>query len=370
MENKLRFTKQNTLAVKGIAVIFLLTYHCFSNESRLYGHQVEFWPLSQDMAMMISRCMVQCVGLFAFLSVYGLTLSLKKQYEQFQFTGKDAALFVFKRYVNLVLLFLLPFIFCAAITLLTGTSRYSNGFWANITSVIMDILCLGHLFGTQPLISTWWYLSLEVLLIVFLPFAIRFYKRYGWLTIAMALLPGSFLLEKHVHLTKYLFVVPFAVCFADRQVLERLKNFSIVKNRFWNKLLKFVITTGLLILMFLLFDSRWGIQRFEFLLNGLIPVVLIYWAYEFIIELPVLRQFLEFLGKRSSDIFYTHTFVRAMWLKDVTYSFKYAVLIWLFLLGVSIVISFILDGLRKLLRYRQVTGAVSGWLVSWAERTI
>lgn len=66
MEKKLRFTKQNTLAVKGIAVIFLLCYHCFSNEARLYGHTVDFWPLSQDMAMMISRCMHSLCRAFAF----------------------------------------------------------------------------------------------------------------------------------------------------------------------------------------------------------------------------------------------------------------------------------------------------------------
>ena len=371
MEKKLRFTKQNTLAVKGIAVIFLLCYHCFSNEARLYGHTVDFWPLSQDMAMMISRCMVHCVGLFAFLSVYGLTLSMKKQYEQFQFSAHEATLFVFKRYVNLVLLFFLPFCFCAGITLITGTSRYGSGIvWANILSAVMDIFCLGHLFGTQTMVATWWYLSLEVLLIVFLPFAVRLYKKYGWLIVMMVLLPGSFLLEKHVHLTKYFFVVPLAVCFADGQVLERLKGFAVVKNHVLNKLLKFLITTFLLICMVLLYDSSWGIQRFEFALNGLIPVTLIYWAYEFFIELPVIRQILEFLGKRSSDIFYTHTFVRAMWLTDVTYSFKHAFSIWLFLLGVSIGISFILDGLRKLFHYRQITGKVSDWLVCWADRTL
>lgn len=370
MENTLKFTKKNTLAIKGIAIIFLLTYHCFSNQTRLYGYTVNFWPLSQNTAMMISRCMVHCVGLFAFLSVYGLTLSLKKQYEQLQFTGHEATLFVLKRYVNLVFVFLLPFLFCAAVTLLTGTSRYADGFWANITSVIMDILGLGHLFGTQTLVSTWWYLSLEVLLIVFLPFAVRLYKRYGWLTIAMFLLPGSFLLEKHVHLTKYFFVVPLAVCFADGHVLERLKAFAVVKKPMLNKLLKFVISTGLLLLMFLLYDSTWGIQRFEFALNGLIPVTLIYWAYEFIIELPLLRRLLEFLGKHSSDIFYTHTFVRALWLKDMTYSLEYAVLIWLFLLAVSIAISLLLDALRKLLHYRQITGKALHGLMIWADRTL
>lgn len=370
MESKLRFSKQNTLAVKGLAIVFLLTYHCFSSTSRLYGHTVSFWPLSQDTVITISRSMTHCVGLFVFLSVYGLTLSMKKQYEHLQFTGQEAALFVLKRYVGLVFTFLLPFFFCAGITLALGMSRYSNGFWANITSVLMDMLGLGHLFDTQPLISTWWYLSLEVLVIVFMPLAVRFYKKYSWLTIAMVLLPGSFLLEKHVHLTKYLFVVPIAVCFADRQVLERLKAYAPLKNSSLNKLLKFVVTTGLIVIMCLLFDSQWGIQHFEFALHGLIPTALVYWSYEFLVDLPLINPFLEFLGKRSADIFYTHTFVRAMWLKDVTYSLGHALVIWLFVLAVSIAISYILDGLKKILHYKEITGKAMDKMMQWAEKTL
>ena len=64
--------------MKGIAISFLLFYHCFSKKSRMGGMYVDFAPLSREVAMMISRCMVQCVGLFAFLSVYGLTRSVKR----------------------------------------------------------------------------------------------------------------------------------------------------------------------------------------------------------------------------------------------------------------------------------------------------
>ena len=77
MEQTIKFTKKNTLAVKGIAISFLLCYHCFSQTARMGGAEVSFWPLPQNLAMLISLCMVHCVGMFAFLSVYGLTLSMK-----------------------------------------------------------------------------------------------------------------------------------------------------------------------------------------------------------------------------------------------------------------------------------------------------
>ena len=65
MERKFKFTKADTAAVKGIAIIFLILYHGFSIKSRLYGYPVSFWPLSEAKAMAVCRVMVQCVGIFA-----------------------------------------------------------------------------------------------------------------------------------------------------------------------------------------------------------------------------------------------------------------------------------------------------------------
>ena len=370
MNVKSRFTKNNTLAMKGIAISFLLFYHCFSKKSRMGGVYVDFAPLSRGTAMMISRCMVQCVGLFAFLSVYGLTRSVKKKYQSYEFSGREGTMFVLERYLHLVLFFTIPFFFCMGVTFLTDTSSYANGLVNTLVSIVMDFFCVGYLFDTQILISTWWYLSLEVLLIVFLPFVLRFYRKYSWLIVLMFLLPGSFLIEKHVHLTKYLFVMPLAVCFADQHVFERLKAYKFVENKVLNKILKFLLSTVPLLVMCRLFDSTWGIEHFEFLLNGLIPVFVIYWVYEFIVDIPGLHQCLEFIGKHSGDIFYTHTFVRGLWWTDTTYSFGHAWKIFLFVLLVSLAISVFYDVLRKLLRFNQITGRFTGFVLNWIEKTI
>ena len=56
-KQQLRFTKNNTLAIKGIAIIFLLCYHCFSDKGRLHGAAVSFWPLSEGTCLLYtSRC--------------------------------------------------------------------------------------------------------------------------------------------------------------------------------------------------------------------------------------------------------------------------------------------------------------------------
>ena len=370
MNVKSRFTKNNTLAMKGIAISFLLFYHCFSKKSRMGGMYVDFAPLSREVAMMISRCMVQCVGLFAFLSVYGLTRSVKKKYQSYEFSGREGTMFVLERYLHLVLFFTIPFFFCMGVTFLTDTSSYAKGLVSSLVSIVMDFFCVGHLFGTQVLISTWWYLSLEVLLIVFLPFVLRFYRKYSWLIVLMFLLPGSFLIEKHVHLTKYLFVMPLAVCFADQDVLERIRDFMIVRNKWMNKILKFAIETIVMCALFMFWYSKWGRNHFEFVLNGLIPVSVICWSYEFLINLPVIREILQFMGKHSANVFYIHSFIRAKWIGNFVYSFGHAFLIWFVLMASSIVISIFLEGIKKAVRFERLSGKITDRILGWADKIL
>lgn len=188
--------------------------------------------------------------------------------------------------------------------------------------------------------------------------------------VIMFLLLGSFMLEKRVHLTKYFLVVPIAVCFADQNILERLKAFSPVKNKIMGKILKFVFLTAAILAMMKVYDTRWGMEHFEFALNGVIPVALIWWLYEFVIELPIIKPILEFLGKHSADIFYTHTFVRSLWMTEIVYSFRHAAVIFLFLLAVSLGISFVLDFIRKHLYYNRMTAVLSDRLLGWADQNL
>ena len=137
-----------------------------------------------------------------------------------------------------------------------------------------------------------------------------------------------------------------------------------------NKLFKFVLLTVLTSALYYLFDSQWGREHFEFALNGVLPVLVICWVYEFFIELPVIRQVLQFIGKHSAVIFYIHTFVRSRWLPGRTYSFSYAWQILLFVLGVSIAIAIAIELVRKVLHLRQLSGMIIGWVTGWAERTL
>ena len=87
--------------------------------------------------------------------------------------------------------------------------------------------------------------------------------------------------------------------------------------------------------------------------DGLIPMIFIGYCYEFILPIKYVTNILQFLGKHSMNIFLTHTFIRYYYFKDFTYSFKYSILIVLVLLGISIIVSMVIELLKKAIKYNE-----------------
>ena len=74
----MKFDKNDTLAIKGIAIMFMIQHHGFLSPDRFEGLTVSFTPFSQTFIVTISNFLKICVGMYVFLSGYGLTVSLKK----------------------------------------------------------------------------------------------------------------------------------------------------------------------------------------------------------------------------------------------------------------------------------------------------
>ena len=137
-----------------------------------------------------------------------------------------------------------------------------------------------------------------------------------------------------------------------------------------NKILKFAIETIVMCALFMFWYSKWGRNHFEFVLNGLIPVSVICWSYEFLINLPVIREILQFMGKHSANVFYIHSFIRAKWIGNFVYSFGHAFLIWFVLMASSIVISIFLEGIKKAVRFERLSGKITDRILGWADKIL
>ena len=354
---KYKFTKDDTFAIKGIAIIFLLCIHCIAKD-RIEGLDVSYWPLSESAASWLITVMSECVGIFEFLSVYGMTLSVKNKYPQFEYTRTEALADALRRYFSLVFKFLMPFIVCFTVTYGMGVHRYHEGTVRNAINLVLDVLCVGKLFGTQMMVPTWWYMSLEVLLIVFLPLIILFYKKYSGLSILMVLAVGTAFSEQLTvdGMTKFMLVIPIAVWAADQNILEKIKAYHIVKNNIINKLIKIFIWIILIYTVIWLRGIYSSGSNLNFLLRGIMPVFLVCFSYEIIVDIPVIRQILVFFGKNSAYIFYIHSFVRGIWFKNKAYSFHSGWMIVAFVFAVTLIISFVIDEMCRVTGYNKLTG--------------
>ena len=67
-----------------------------------------------------------------------------------------------------------------------------------------------------------------------------------------------------------------------------------------------------------------------------------------------INDILMYLGKHSMNIFLIHTFIRAHYLNTFTYSFKYPALIVLVLLVFSLILSIIIEAMKKYSGYNKL----------------
>lgn len=370
----MQFSKRDTLIMKGVAILFLVAYHCFSSVSRLNGYDVDFSPFSQKTAIYICESMNICVGMFAFLSSYGLTRTMKFKNQNLCFTAKDEVTFVTRRILGLLGAFLIPYIACTVPTLfIVGYNPYGQGV-SFVCNLLADMFGLGGLLGTPMLVGTWWYMSFAIVIILLVPLTVHLYKKHGALVLVpYIILPifvnaDAFSADALNNMTRWLLTIPLGVIIADQNSFERLKSGQITKNRIVSKLIKCVVLTVVLYALFRLRTSDWCKQYAYYFISSFLPIYFIYYLYEFITDIPLLNTVLVFFGKHSSNIFFMHTFIRAVWFKDFTYELKYAVLIFAFMIAVSLALSFAVMGLKKLIHWDKGVKWVSNRVVAWEER--
>lgn len=350
----MEFTKKDTMAMKGIAIIMMLVHHCFFETSRYEGYNIAFFPLNERYTVIIATFFKICVGIFVFLSGFGITKSIIKISKGDLADKQTIKRIVFKRYITLMLGFIFVFILSQGACWFANRRQIevykSNNIFNSISYFIADGLGVANLFGTPTLNGTWWYMSLAIIIVVITPLLYNLIKKYGLIIILLLnIFITQVLKVDNYDITRWFTILILGIYSADTDLLVRMKNFYT--NTTTRKIIKFVIYT-ILLLGAVLFREKLNYTFLE-IRDGLIPMIFIGYCYEFILPIKYLTNVLQFLGKHSMNIFLTHTFIRYYYFKDFTYYFKYSVLIVLVLLGVSIIISIVIELLKKAIKYNE-----------------
>ena len=118
---KKEFSKSNSLALKGIAIIMMVFHHLFRKKTLYEGYFISFFPFNEQFVLDISTMFKICVSIFAFITGYGLQKSLRNLDKDYNWSNKQTYKWISNRLIKMMssfwLIALLSYIICQ-ITLL------------------------------------------------------------------------------------------------------------------------------------------------------------------------------------------------------------------------------------------------------------
>lgn len=360
------FTKEKSAILKGCAIIMMVYHHCFLS-GRFENYSISFWPLSVSAVTHIASFFKICVSLFAFISGYGLLLSYQGYVAKTE--RADRGNWIVERLVKTLssywFVLVCSWVVCMALDGLPvlaysfDTSSKLYGCW----NMLIEFLGLSNLVGRDPMNGTWWYMSAAVAFIILVPLVDLSLRNLGsrgtiLLTFILPRMLSSY--PGGTSFVSFLLAFVCGMAFAYGDWFTKWFHF-------WSgqqigiKILKFAGMSAALVFIYKIYyrlptDQYWDIKW------GFMPLIVILYINDYISEIPGIRKSLVYLGKHSTNIFLTHTFVRHYYAMDFTYNMKHFVLIIIVLLGISLVISYTIEYLKKLLHYDYYLNKAAKWL--------
>ncbi len=346
-------TKNDSFAIKGLAIILMLFHHLFCTANRFKGFEVDFTPFNQNFVVNVAFLFKVCVSIFAFITGYGLLKSIAGQ----KFNRKDIVKWNATRLIKTMsgfwFIYVIAFIVTMIIDRLPYTTYFEKTPYAGTFYAVNDFLGLANLLKTPSLCGTWWYMSAAIVFILIIPLVYAISKKVGYLPIILLItaLPRLLKIGYTGGTNIYTFILPviFGMMFADYDLFNKIEA-KLPKNKVISYIVSFVLFGGIIGLGYIIMLKYDRTAAWE-LNYGVIPLAFICFFRFCIIRIPGIDKALEFLGKHSMTIFLTHTFMRYNYLTDTIYSFKHFMLIFVIFFAMSLALALVLDFIKKLCKY-------------------
>lgn len=364
------FTREDTQKVKGFAILLMIFHHLFYSPERYEGKTVIFSPFSEAAINFVSKQSKICVALFAFLSVYGMTVSYIKRNRELVYTRREISELTARRYIRMIGGFAFVLLALVAAGFIVQPHRFFEIYGKNAVTPIYfltDLLGLAELFQTPTYYHTFWYMSLAAIFIFILPVALQLYRKYGaFVLISVSLLFAVLFPTVDGHnfadFPKYVCCLAGGIIAAERNWIGRICSWNPSGKQHEAKRdgVQFPKLIAELIVFLVLFFLRKYASAIpvRFLCDGGIPIVVCALFAEFFNKVPVLSGVLALFGKYSMTIFLIHNFIRRVWGYHFTYYFKYWWLILVILAVDSLVGAMILTWIKKMIRYQKLVDRI------------
>ena len=368
----MKFTKEHTMQMKGIAIIILLFHHCFLNAQRWatvpyeklattkgWGYYpISFAPFSSHTIQYLASFSKICVAMFVFMTGYGMWVSYESQKKKTTMSN-----YIKKRMVTLMTGFLIIFVVTEILAIPTGRfiEVYGHDF-RSVVYMIIDALGLAKLLGTPLFCLTWWYMSLAIVLIMIFPFVHSIMEKYQWVVVvASIIVPRACGFGQSTDLFRYLLAYTLGMYFAQHDLLARIKE-KFMEQNVAGKLLSLIVSLIGLAVIIKCRQNAWIGWKYLDFWDGFAAMYMIVISYIYILNGKWIVKGLGFLGKHSMNIFLIHSFYRDVFFHEFTYSFYYAWLDYIVLMAISLVTSIVLEWFKKLIRYEK--------FIDWGKRLV
>ena len=368
----MKFTKEHTMQMKGIAIIILLFHHCFLNTQRWatvpyeklattkgWGYYpISFAPFSSHTIQYLASFSKICVAMFVFMTGYGMWVSYESQKKKTTMSN-----YIKKRMVTLMTGFLIIFVVTEILAIPTGRfiEVYGHDF-RSVVYMIIDALGLAKLLGTPLFCLTWWYMSLAIVLIMIFPFVHSIMEKYQWVVVvASIIVPRACGFGQSTDLFRYLLAYTLGMYFAQHDLLARIKE-KFMEQNVAGKLLSLIVSLIGLAVIIKCRQNAWIGWKYLDFWDGFAAMYVIVISYIYILNGKWIVKGLGFLGKHSMNIFLIHSFYRYVFFHEFTYSFYYAWLDYIVLMAISLVTSIVLEWFKKLIRYEK--------FIDWVKRLV
>ncbi len=354
-DETVKFNKLHTLEVKGIAVLFMLFHHLFAyTEEKCERFGVSPYLLELDTVMDLAVAAKVCVAMFVFLSAFGITRSYNAHGSAMD--RRQVGKFAWKRYVKMMTNYMFIYI-CAFLFQLIWSGKFASIYRGegNLKAVLyafIDLFGLAAFMGTPTLNITWWYMSIAVLMVFFLPCLIRWQKTAGSLVLIICAFAPYFNIAD-TSFGRYIFVMASGIFCAEYGLIEKTADKLLFKNKNADTAFKLAAAAGAFLLLYAL-RIRAG---YEFWIDAFIAIDVCIMVY--LISFGRKRIFpmkiMEFLGKYSMTIFLTHSFIFYYYFTEFVYSFQKCVPIFFALLFSSLLLAIGLEQMKKLFKIDHIT---------------
>lgn len=340
----MNFSKEKTAAVKGFAVIAMLFHHCFHSASIYGGYDVSFAPFPEQLVNNVAVFFKLCVGTFAFLSGYGLSV----KWAEIRDSEIGRKKYFSSRYISTMSGYWFAFLVCCVIAQclngLTYSTYFSKTFLENICGFVASFLGLARIIGAPLLIFEWWYMSAAIVFILLVPLFFESSKKYGVLATVgfVILIPRVIGIDFAGGTKPFSFIMPvlLGVIFEQYDLFEvihkKLSGFS------W---IGYILSVAGCFLAYKLY-RRLPFEQYWEIKYGVVPVMVVICLNETVLNIKWIRSVLVFLGKHSMNMYLVHMMF-LLYIKEFLFADRYFLFSWGVLVLLSLGCSIVIEWIKK-----------------------